>query len=54
MNDFPIPEDPPVMTTAEMLESAECGDGIGFYLLNLSVTAFRRSHGEQRKIKALL
>jgi hypothetical protein len=29
MNDFPIPEDPPVMTTAEMFLRAASGEGIG-------------------------
>jgi hypothetical protein len=28
MNDFPIPEDPPVMTTAEMFLRAVSGEGI--------------------------
>jgi hypothetical protein len=45
MNDFPIPEDPPVMMTAEMSLSAASGDAIGQGRLILRRPAFHRLHG---------
>jgi hypothetical protein len=36
MNDFPIPEDPPVITTAEKFLRAVSGEGIALYRLIFS------------------
>jgi hypothetical protein len=42
MNDFPIPEDPPVMITAEKFLSAASGEGIGLYRLDFCSRSFLR------------
>jgi hypothetical protein len=54
MNDFPIPEDPPVMTTAEKSLRAVSGEGIEndqFTFRSMSQSRLRR---EQPKSKPLL
>jgi hypothetical protein len=45
MNDFPIPEDPPVMTTADMVLSADSGEGIGHGRFDFCGTVFNRLRG---------
>jgi hypothetical protein len=45
MNDFPIPEDPPVMMTAEMSLSAASGDAIGRGRLIFRRPVSHRLHG---------
>jgi hypothetical protein len=53
MNDFPIPEDPPVMTTAEMFLRAVSGEGIERDM-DFSQAGYRRLPREQPKSKPLL
>jgi len=51
MNDFPIPEDPPVMTTAEMFSRAVPGEGIEIDRLNFRSRLLPYAQGTT-KIKA--
>jgi hypothetical protein len=53
MNDFPMPEDPPVMMTAEMLLRAVSGEGIEWDL-KFSRADYCRLLREQPKSKPLL
>jgi hypothetical protein len=54
MNDFPIPEDPPVMTTAEMFLRAVSGEGIDNDRLIYHSPGFPGLRREQPKSKPLL
>jgi hypothetical protein len=54
MNDFPIPEDPPVMTTAEMFFRAASGEGIDLGRLIFRRPGYFRLRGVQPKSKPQL
>jgi hypothetical protein len=54
MNDFPIPEDPPVMMTAEMFLRAASGEGIENNRLIFRSPGYRQLLREQPKTKPQL
>jgi hypothetical protein len=51
MNDFPIPEDPPVMTTAEKSLRLVSGEGISIRTLNFRCRELSRERFVQPKSK---